>query len=115
MSEPQAPGPDPAMTAATEHLGALVRDLRSTADAIDFLLANPGDDRAHFYLEGIRLAAATIHSATVRRDSLAATARTSRERVSLPRISRVAGVSVNTLRARLPSVSPNQAVDFDEF
>ena len=89
------------METAMSTLQRMAKELNSIAVAADILRATPVADRRHFYAEAVRLAAAADQSAAMHRDSLIGLAARQPDRVSLPKLSQLSGVSVNTIRSKI--------------
>lgn len=114
-----------------DQLNDLATFLRRAADSADSVAANlrsidPDDpfgsnaalDPKHLYAEAVNLAARTTRESKSRAEQLAARATSGQDALSINKTARLLGVSVNTLRKKLPSkaaASPRAAAAPDPF
>lgn len=99
----------------TQHLTSFIDEMRSLADAAETLLASPGTDDAHTYVEAVSLAARAKDLAGLRAEHMAYTAHQAPVKVSIPRLAKATRVSVNTLRSRLPRIGGSAKTDAEPF
>lgn len=109
------PGSDTQRTLMNQHLTALAEELRQFADAVEVLRDNPPGEDRHGYVEAVSLASRAASAAYVRANHLAYVARSEPAQVSIPRLAAALGVSVNTLRTRLPRIGKGSKPDAENF
>ena len=94
-------------------LSALAAKLRRAADSLEALKENPEPDPRHFQTEAVRQAAQIRNDCAREADQLAYLAYAAPDKVSINKLAQMLGVSVNTLRVKLPQVQQGKPRDDD--
>lgn len=102
---------DPQTVAITDHLAALADQLAQCAATMTALTEHPGDDKPHYYVEAVRLAALARDKATQYGDLIVFAAAAQPAAVPLARLARAHGRAVNTVRASLPAAREARALE----
>lgn len=87
-------------------LKALADDLRRASEALEALGSNPEQepDQKHFYAEAIRQTVLIRDRSGREAEQFAYLANAEPDRVSISRLATMLGISINTLRVKLPHV-----------
>lgn len=89
-----------------------VFEAQRVLDSLSLLVENPGRNSDHSYVEMVRLAAQVRDTAQVHAEHLALTAYRKPSSISLRRLAAALGISVNTFRRRLGSLSQDYSDPF---
>lgn len=85
-------------------LETFIESLDQTKGSLNHLIANPGSP-SRLHLEALNLLRVLIDQGSITSHVIAGAANEEPLRLSIPRLAEAMGISVNTLRSRLPSIS----------
>lgn len=92
-------------SAMTQQASDFLVETQRVMDSLSLLIENPGRNVDHSYAEMVRLTAQVRDTAQVHAEHLALTAYRKPAALSLRRLAAALGISVNTFRKRLSSLS----------
>lgn len=99
-------------SAMTQQASDFLVETQRVMDSLSLLIENPARSTDHTYAEMIRLTAQVRDTAQVHAEHLALTAYRKPAALSLRRLSAALGISVNTFRRRISSLSKDYADPF---
>lgn len=110
------PVPPDKESAVKERLKVFADDLRRAADGLETLGGNPEPepDTKHFHAEVVRQVAIVRDRCAKEADQFAYIANAKPDSVSINRLASMLGISVNTLRAKLPPLQQGTDEPTDE-